>query len=265
MKTLSKALIIIFLCIPSLQYGQMMLITTDKSVLKIDSLEEYDGYIKYKLENDNTTYYLPEDDIMILEPYSGKMDEHIISAIFKDQKSLALKLSLTGFRGESLLTSIEKRISQRMSIEASIKIQSSSFGDYYYEDVNGWGIEVGARWKLINPYSINKNMKVHHSMSGAYLKPGIGLSHRNEISYEGHLEYEIYYASMTLGYQIVISNTLVIDFFVGGAMYTGKGNSTPQHEMFSIPIKVSPNEGDLVGKNNFARAIGIKVGILFGT
>jgi len=266
MKASLYILVILFMyTLPNTMKSQMILVTKDRKVSAIDNLKEYEEYYQYVLLDSQVTMYTPKNEISYIEPYTGNIEDYRSPRLFESQRTMAIKISLTGLGDESVISCVEKSINGRVALEAGVKIHTKILKDYHYEDISGWGIEAGLKYRIMGPYHLNGQNKIKHLMSGGYVKPAIGYSHRKETSYEGIGKYNIVYGGMNLGYQFIIVNGLVIDLYAGAYMYSGRGSLTPSHELFSIPAKVAPNEGDMKGKNNFSRSIGIKVGVLIGS
>ncbi len=242
---------------------QKIMVKKDGTINCISYHKQYDGYQAYKNQGGDLVFYIPDEEVKKVIDDQGEIPKFLYEEVFDVQKKRILKLSVTGFANDSYIIQYEQPLGIRWHIEGGIKLHDGSSNDFPFYEAGGWGVELGTKYILDNPFKINKEGKVAHRMQHVYLKPTIGYSDRTEQGFEDRDEYNMYYGGGSIGTQFVLGGKIAIDIHAGAYYYSGSGTSTPMSGAFTIPIILDPKEGDFNGENGIGTSLAIEIGFLF--
>lgn len=243
--------------------GQKIMLLNNGKIYRTTYFKAYDGYYSYKLGGVDVAFFITDDQVSKVIDDPGYVPKEIYHEVFETQKTRALKLSITGFRGESLIMSYEQPLSIKWHVEGSFKLHQGSNNDFPYYEASGWGAEIGVKYIVDRPYHLFKSGYVKHKMQHVFFKPTIGYSNRNQRGFGDSDDLTLYYLGSSAGAQFVLAGRMVIELSAGLYYYSGSGTSTPMNGTFTIPILLEPQEGDFSGKKNLGTSLSIKIGFLF--
>lgn len=243
--------------------GQKIMLLNNGKIYRTTYFKEYDGYYSYKLEGLDVAFFITDDQVGKVMDDPGYVPKEVFQEVFDIQHTRALKMSITGFSGESLIMSYEQPLSIKWHVEGSLKLHQGNNNDFPFYEADGWGAELGVKYIVDNPYHIFKSGRVKHKMQHVFIKPTIGYSDRNQRGFSDSDEYSLFYIGSSAGAQFVIVGRIAIELSAGLYYYDGSGTSTPMNGAFTIPILLEPKEGDFTGKNNLGTSISLKFGFLF--
>lgn len=244
-------------------HAQQYLYKKDRTVLEIIIIDTTEAFITYKKIDDlmEIHYIIPYDLVSTVEDsYSSKDIDRIY---FSHDPSFQLSISATALSKNTLHLALVKAINGRSAIDIGMRYHGLSFDESNFSE--GFGIEVGWRWKMQNPYQLSRNKKIKHILSGLYIKPMLGYSNRKETHYNFNetRDYHLTYGGLQFGFQSIIWKKISLDLYTGGYLYTGENTITPIVGGVSFPSRIELSEGDFWGSRHKAYSIGLRVGFLF--
>ncbi|NNF35913.1 MAG: hypothetical protein HKN68_17530 [Saprospiraceae bacterium] len=243
--------------------GQKIMLLNNGKIYRTTYFKAYDGYYSYKLKDLDVAFFITDDQVDKIIDDPGYVPKGIFHEVFEIQNTRALKMSISGFSGESLIMSYEQQLSIKWHVEGSFKLHQGDNNDFPFYEADGWGAELGIKYIVDNPYHIFKSGSVKQKMQHVFIKPTIGYSDRSQRGFSDSDEYSIFYIGSSAGAQFVLGGRMSIELSAGLYYYDGSGTSTPMNGTFTIPILLEPEEGDFSGKKNLGTSLSIKFGFLF--
>jgi hypothetical protein len=243
--------------------SQKIMVLKDGKIHRLSFHKSYDGYHSYRIKGMDVTLFIPNEKVSRIIDDQEEISKELYHEMFNMQKTNALKISISGFSGQSAFFTYEKPLSVKWHIEGGVKLHRGDNNDFPFYQAEGWGVDIGAKYIIDNPYTIKKNGSVKHKMQHVYIKPTVGYSNRKQIGFDDNEQYKIFYTGSNIGVQFVLGGRMSLDLSGGVYYFTGSGSASPMNGSFTIPILLRPDEGDFSGKDNIGTSLSVKLGFLF--
>lgn len=273
MNDLLKNLILICLFIGSVNLkAQDTIKKKNGEVLKVVVKEINDTQIKYYHFDDPNQVLFTLDRMMVTDinfSYGKKYKEKepiMTDDYFVEDADMALKLSMSGLWWNSAILSFDKAISPKSGYQISAKLFGIGFGpgSNSFEDVSGFGLELGYRLKFGGLKKKKWEYRPKHLLEGSYIMPIIGFnSITNETEYRTN-EFNVVHLGFNFGKQRVVQNLIIIDYYAGFSFFGGSQKRRIDGNWDEVFESGQLSAGDVFGSKNIAVSLGLKMGLAFG-
>lgn len=253
-------------------YAQDTIKKKNGEILKVVVKEINDTQIKYYHFDDPNQVLFTLDRMMVTDinfSYGKKYKEEeplMTDEYFVDDANMALKLSISGLWWNSAILSFDKAINPKSGYQISAKIFGIGFGPSAndYEDVSGFGLELGYRLKFGGLKKKKWEYRPNHLLAGGYIMPVIGFNIiADETDYRRN-EFNVVHLGFNFGKQKVIQNQIIIDYYAGFSFFGGSQKSRSNGSWDEVYDSGQLSAGDIFGSKNIAISLGLKMGLAFG-
>jgi len=253
-------------------FGQDIITKKDGKKIKVIIKEISDTEVKYVDYRDVEGVIFVMDRSLIREikfSYGEKLKEEAPgedAAYFVDDRNQNIKLNFTAINVGYTILTYERAIDPNSSYEVTVKIPGLGI-KRDFESLYGFGLTLGYKLKLGSVFKKN-SYRPNHVLHGGYFRAVGGFiwsertlgrfqGDRKTISTAGHL-------GLDFGKQWVIRDRAVIDIYLGYHYYGASTKRESNGGTFNDFVDEELRGGDLVGFNNNAFSIGLRIGGLFG-
>lgn len=271
MKLFESPLVRLAIClaiclVPVLVQGQDVIILKDGKRINAKIIEVDDYEIRYNEWKDQGGIIFTIDRARIREiryEFGRREQEETPgeeAVYYIDDKKAAIELNFTALSSSTLILQYEHGLSPNSSLEGAIKFNGVGFNND--DGKSGVGLALGYKVKIGSVFNRNDSYRPKHYLAGWYFKPGIGFNSVTTDSGE-YTKYSYLHLGFDLGHQWVFRNSITLDLFIGWHYYGGDFDERVPGNDFFFEDEI--RDGNLFGTNNSAAAIGINIGVPFGT
>ena len=226
-------------------------------IIKMDSVSLH--YYKYD-DPLQIEYIIPVDDILYLYMDDISNNTKIDPQLLNRQRKKLIKVDLPSFTRNSLVVGYEQSIRPRFSAEIMYMVLGleAEFGQRFF----GHGIQLGFKYRITDPATLDRNKKIKHLLEGLYAKPVVGFIFQRQDNNVERVSENIYHGGLQVGYMLV-RNRMSIEVFGGYHITGGSGTKTSFNSGVEIPSPLVFNYGEYDGRNNRMVSYGVRLGVLF--
>ena len=213
---------LLFLALAFTAAAQDRVYRKDGKVLRGKVLEVGSSEIKFQYENETIFYYI---DVALVEKIvfeSGRKetfyDDGLEPGYYAKQRRNALKFAFFSLSRDHLTLSYERAVKPGFSFEVDMNVIGVGFSNTG-ENAAGFGLAGGAK------FFTSKRRNSYHMLKGFYLSPKVYVNYysRDYMTYNPNVMQETKERKesttgalmLNLGYQFVLNNRFLLDFYAG--------------------------------------------------
>jgi len=253
-------------------FSQDVITKKDGKKIKVIIKEISDTEIKYVDYRDVEGVVFVMNRALIREikfSYGEKVEEEAPgqdAAYFVDDNNQNIKLNFTAINVGYTILTYERAFDPNSSMEVSLKIPGLGVRRNI-SSLRGIGLTLGYKLKIGSVFK-NDGYRPDHILHGGYFRFVGGFIHSERVDSGSRSNRKTIYSAghlgLDFGKQWVIRDRAVIDIYLGYHYYGGGGKREVNGATFDDFFEDELRGGDLVGLNNNAFSIGLRVGGLFG-
>ncbi len=253
-------------------FGQDVITKKDGKKMKVIIKEVSDTEIKYVDYRDVEGIVFVMDRSLIREikfSYGEKIKEEGPNQdvnYFYDDRNQNIKLNFTAINSGFTILTYERAIDPSSSMEYSLKIPGLGI-NRNSRSLSGIGFTVGYKLKIGSVFK-GDGYRPKHISEGGYFRLLAGyvytVEERDRFNGRDKWNRSVAHIGIEFGKQWILSNRAAFDIYIGYHYYGGSEKYTSNGATFDNFNDEELRGGDILGYDNNAFSIGLRIGGLFG-